>query len=172
MPEPVVIDLSDVWAAFGSMRHRARHLRDVFLAFRPTLQAETRQHFAQELGEAGHWPPRAASSYERIAGRRGSRVKRKGAFLPGALTKRGVRRLQNQLGRLKSAIIYTVTTTYIEARSIVPWAGVHQFGGTAARGVSIPQREFLWASEAAVAKLVNKVRLALLGAFVRKGIFG
>lgn len=35
----------------------------------------------------------------------------------------------------------------LAATSKVPWAGIHQYGGTAGHGAKIPARPFLWFSQ-------------------------
>jgi phage gpG-like protein len=143
------VDLRDVFDGLRRIGARADNLRPVFRELGKALRADIRDHFRRGEGTAGTWPPRAQASVRRIL--RGG-LKRRGGVKMAAQ-----RRLVNQLGRLRTALAFLVAATLVEARSIVRWAWVHQHGGPAGRGVSIPQREFLWVADPVVDRFMQRL---------------
>lgn len=63
----------------------------------------------------------------------------------GKKTRKGVRASKRHklLGRLSGSLKARVTKGAVEVFSVVPWAGVHNAGGTNGRGAQIPSRTFL-----------------------------
>lgn len=58
---------------------------------------------------------------------------------------KGKRKIEQRLlGKLASSLEATVSGGTLVVRSKVPWAGVHNDGGNAGRGASIPARPFLF----------------------------
>lgn len=163
MADEIYLDLGELEEAFRRLKRKARNFRDAFRAFRPELNQDIRAHFENRTGPSATWAPRAPSSIERMlaGGGRVRRGKRK-----GQVKKRAQRRLDNQLGRLKYALQFTVTGSYIEVRSRVPWGTIHQTGGTAGKGARIPARPFLWASAAKV-ELLRRMVVKELKAAIR-----
>jgi phage gpG-like protein len=98
-----------------------------FRELAPAARADQRDHARHQEGPEGRWPRRdpdtvAAPSRKRLRRRR-------------------------VLGRLPGAIKVQVHPDAIEIRSRVAWSNVHQEGGTAGHGASMPARPFLWWSE-------------------------
>ena len=151
----IEVELDDVLDGLDAMVRAGRDLRPVWRAAKKDLREDLKQHFADARGPDGAWAPRAQSSVERILGAGGRRrnVTRKGAVKKGA-----ARRLKNQLGRLRTAWRITYSARQIEATSSVKWAGVHQYGGTAGHGSSIPARPFAWVSDVLLGKIAISVR--------------
>jgi phage gpG-like protein len=151
----IEVELNDVFDGLDAMVRAGRDLRPVWQRARKDLRDDLKQHFDEAKGPDGTWAPRAQSSIDRIL-RTGGR--RKNVTKKGVVKKRAARRLKNQLGRLRTAWRITYNARQIEAASIVKWAGVHQWGGTAGRGSRIPARPFAWASDALVGKIAVGVR--------------
>lgn len=161
------VDTRSVDRGFGAMRAAARTpdpsvLRKVLLR----LRLDVRGHFDERRGIQGSWPGYAQSTRDRILGKRrglarggmgphtlrelqraGNRVNVKKS---GDLSKAGKRRLGNMLGRLRSAIEWEILRAGVRGTAIPPWAWVHEFGGVNGKGQRVPQRAFMWASEAVV----------------------
>lgn len=158
------VDESDVLKGLAAVRAKAGDLRPVFRVMKPILAMDVRSHFqAEDGGEGGHWAPRAPSSVERIAhltGSRHRRGKKKGQF-----TKRGLRRLGNQLGRLLGAWMFSMSTGALRMASRVPWAKAQQLGETVGRGSRLPSRGFMWASDDVRKFFTEAVRKHLVRAF-------
>jgi hypothetical protein len=88
----------------------------------------------------------------------------------GKIKKRAQKRLDNQLGRLKSAWSYRITRWSFEARSIVPWAGVHQEGGPVGHGARVPGRTFAWFSDLMIDGFVRAAKRYILAAWFKTRI--
>lgn len=140
----IEVDLDDVFAGLNEMVKAGRDLRPVFKDARKDLRVDLKAHFDAASGPDGAWAPRAPSTVARILSTGGHRrnVTRKGKVKKGA-----ARRLANQLGRLKSAWRITYDKGQLVATSNVKWAGIHQFGGMAAKRALIPARPFAWVSD-------------------------
>lgn len=69
------------------------------------------------------------------------------------------------LGKLSSSLRSIVARNTLVVFSKVPWAGVHNAGGTAGRGVSIPKREFLALDEDDVKVLATLLEARMVEAF-------
>lgn len=61
----------------------------------------------------------------------------------GTVAERDAKKNRPILGKLSSSIEATLQRDTLEMRSRVPWAGVHNDGGTAGHGAHIPKRTFL-----------------------------
>jgi len=156
----VEVDIHDVLEGLNELQARGENLKPVFQALKPVVKLDLRSHFASSTSPTGMWAPRAASSRKKIL-TRSSYTKR------GKVKKRTQRRLDNQLGRLKSAFSYRITRWSLEARSIVPWAGVHQEGGAVGRGARVPARTFAWFSDAVVAQFMRAAKRYILAAWFK-----
>lgn len=152
----VDVDVRDVVQGMDALVRRGRDLRPVFRELRTPFRADLKNHFGERAGPDGAWAPYAASTLERFRRGRGN-VRRRGAR-KGQVTKRGARRLANQLGRLKSSFIFRAGRKDLEAVSRVPWGGVHQFGGSAGRGAQIPSRTFAWVSDTFALAAATQIR--------------
>lgn len=135
------IHTGDVERGIREMERRAKMFAPAFQRLKKPLRDDQRNHAIAQDGPEGKWPPRK-SKY-------GSRTQKRdsgGRFLKG---KRGKRKPAGKLlGALPGATRYRVETDSVRAFSPVPWAGIHQEGGTAGRGAKIPARPFLWLSDA------------------------
>lgn len=179
------VDISGALRKLDAAQRAGRDLRPVWKEIRPLLRADIMDHFAKRQSPDGAWSPFARASVERIqAGTynskrstigdvaskttklrvvRNGKIKRGGSVRRGEfrMNRRGLGQVKNQLGRLKGAIAFVVRATELIAKSKVPWAGVHQHGGTAGKGSHIPQRTFMWAGNDLVrvvgAKIVERV---------------
>lgn len=152
-----VINVDDVIAGINAMARAGKNMRPVFQGARKAIKADLEDHFDRASAPGGAWPGRAASTLERIRERRGS-VRKRGAR-KGQLTKRGERRVANQLGRLKWAWKVTVEKSRIEFRSRGgKMADAQNEGATVGKGAVIPKREFAWLSEAIVVKFADAMR--------------
>lgn len=148
------VDFADVDAGLQTVSLRSKDLRAVFAPILKALRADIREHFRAHQGpDGGAWQPLAESTKERYAaGKRYKRGARKGIPL-----KRVQKRVANVLGRLKSAIGYSIFPKYLEGRALPQWAGVHEYGGAAGHGARIPQRSFMYASEDVVDQFLDAV---------------
>jgi phage gpG-like protein len=157
----IEIDISGAEEKFRRLARAGHDIRPALKEFKPIFAAELKQHFAQRQAEAGGWPSWAASYVERgknalkvNTGTFGRRFTKKG-------TKR-TRRLTSMLGKMATAFSWKLEGTFLRVYSKIPWAGVHQRGGTAGHGARIPQREFLWMSEASQKTLGDLIKAFLI----------
>jgi len=186
------VDLRDVMSGLAQLRARGKDPREVMREAKGMLQTDIAEHFDRNEGPDGPWQGRAAATIARARGRRTSyKATAKTADSPGGVTKRSKRGFRvfktntkaapnrkgtfrtkrgqswmaQQLGRFRDVNTYrfTLTRTSIEMRARGPWAGVHQFGGTAGRGAKIPQRTFLWASDRLVEHFASSLQNHLRG---------
>jgi phage gpG-like protein len=97
------------------------------------LRADQREHAKKNEGPDGGWAPRKAKSRRRL------------------------------LGRLPGAVKVTMTSTSVSAVSSVRWSGAHQDGAVVGRGVRLPARPFLWASEGLQTRAAELLRDAVAG---------
>jgi len=165
------VDLRDVLDGLEKLQRAGKDLRPVFRELRPALASDLREHGTRRESPDGVWAPWSASYVDRMMGRKGMRLKgaRGRGELPGALTKRGARRLQRPiLGKLPALFKFSIERLALEAKSIVPWAGAHQHGDTVGRGARLVARTFAWASDSLVGLLVEKARAHLLWAWNRR----
>lgn len=161
----VIIDDRDVLAGIRELEKRGQDLRPVFREIRPLIRRDIVEHFQRRSGPSGGWPKWSRSYVEKRLGGAGvlsKRHKRRGRRV---LTKRGRKRFGNMLGALKSAWKFRLGRQILEATNIVPWAGVHQFGGMAGRGASIPARPFAYVSPETVAEATKRIRDYVRAAF-------
>jgi len=160
------IDVTGLERKFRELKKGARHLKPVFDEFKPVLKKHMEDHFQRRQAEDGGWSGWSQAYLDRVLASKGvkqKRTKRGRRLLPGGLTKKGVKRLRNMLGRLKN-LSFRVRQSFIEVFSRAEIAAIHQKGGTAGKGgrVHIPKREFLWVSDELVRELGRRVKAFLL----------
>jgi len=148
-----------------AVKRAGKDLRPVFKLMKPVLRVDVGVHFARSMAPDGAWPGRSQASWQRLRHTKGNTY-RKGKR-KGALNAKGLKRFRNQLGRLKGAYRFKLYSHRMEMISRVPWAGVHQHGGTVGRGSRIPKREFMWASRQSLERYHNFCGKLLLEAFKR-----
>ncbi len=153
------IDLRDLDRGLEGMRRNGNDVRPVFRALRPVFRKDQQAHFTERRGPFGSWAPRSAASVRRILV---GNVTRK-----GKVKKRAQRRIENQLGRLKTALSATYNAREMVIASKVSWAGIHQFGGVAGRGAHIPARPFLWISDEFAERFAEAYREWVRTGFIR-----
>lgn len=140
----VHLDIGDVKKGFAEMRRAAFDPRPLFKSTRKAFRQDMKDHFEERRGPMASWPPRSAASVRKMTGggAGGKNLTKKGKIRKGAQ-----RRLRNQLGRLKTAFRLKANKREMRISSKVSWSGIHQDGGMAARGVTIPARPFVWISK-------------------------
>lgn len=160
-------DSSEVDRWIEDMTKRGHDLRPVFRDLGKEMRADIKEHFATNQGPDGPWQQLASSTQEKRVSQVVNKHKalnknalkqaRRAFTTKGKLKGKALNNIYNLLGRLKTAIAFKYTPSYLEARSRVKWAGVHQYGGTAGHGSSIPARPFLYASERLLTLAMNKM---------------
>lgn len=110
----------DLERALDELARRAED--DWFRAVAPIARADQRDHAKRQEGPEGKWDKRAPAT-------RGGRRRR-------------------VLGRLPGAIKVTVHPDAVTITSRVAWSGAHQDGDRVGHGAQLPERPFLWWSEA------------------------
>lgn len=148
----VQVDVRRVVSGLGRMSKAAKDLSKPFREFKPLLRQDLGQHYQFHLQPQGLWPPWSESYRKKMLAKPRMLLKkakrpRKPLYMPGGFTVRGARRFQAMLGRLDSLNEWSISRVMLQVVSIVPWAGIHQWGGVAGRGSRIPQRMYLWISE-------------------------
>jgi phage gpG-like protein len=175
------LDMSDVVRGFEAVGRAARDLRPAWKDIRPFVRQDLREHFASAESPMGTWPKWAASTMERFRGARRSvgpgpyshehrdrvHARHKNTRADGRLNAGGIRRLQNMLGRLKSAWRFLSSRMELAAESLVSWADVHQVGGVAGHGSEIPARAFAWASSLLTFKVAGRIAQHMQEAWAR-----
>lgn len=159
----VAVDIDNWLDGLREMARRGADLRPVFKEFKVVVRDDLRSHFDRAMGDDGKWAPRAPSTIERIMGLKGSSYKR--GKRAGTATKRGQRRLDNQLGRLKTAWATKLTPRLLEFRSKAgKISDIHQRGGQNGKGAVIPARPYAYLSEPVIAKFA-----VVTAGFIAKG---
>jgi phage gpG-like protein len=128
------VDLTDVEKGLRSLAKTGGDVAETLKLLTKPLRDDQREHGRQMIGPGGEkWKPRAASTVLRARVAKGKkRIKGANRKLLNSLPNRTV-----QIRQSGDSLI---------AYSKVPWAGIHQHGGTAGRGAKIPARPFLWFS--------------------------
>lgn len=129
------IDVSDVEDGLRELSRTGGDVAGMFKVLKKPLREDQREHGRRMVGPGEQkWKPRSAATVLRArASKSRKRVKGPNRKLLNSLPNRTV-----QLRASGSALV---------AYSKVPWAGIHQYGGTAGRGAKIPARPFLWFSD-------------------------
>jgi phage gpG-like protein len=146
------IDLRDVLAGLRGMKTAGADLRPLWQSLRKIVRDDVQDHFTKRDAPDGSWADYAQSTRDRITWRRGMVFKR--GKKKGFLTARGAKRITNMLGRLRSSWLFELTPSTFTMRSRVPWASIHQTGGTV-RGRTIPKREFAWVTDKVIATVAD-----------------
>lgn len=123
-------DLEELFEGYDEMSAAGRDLRPVWREVKPLVREDVRDHFKTREGPDDTWPPRDKAS-------------------------RGQRRML--LGRLRTAWSFEIFPRLLRIVSKVPWSGVHQDGGRAGHGASIPQRVHMYFSEKFLDVLVDRL---------------
>lgn len=175
----VDFDMREINSAIDRGIKAGRDLRPVFKEIGHELRRDIKQHFERNQGPLGQWEQLAASTQEkrvsatggkspsgldRIYFSKGRKQARKAFTAKGKLKGKALKNIHNLLGRLKTAIKFTSTRQYLEARSRVKWSSVHEQGGTAGHGSHIPARPFMYASVEFLANAKERIILHISGA--------
>ncbi len=126
---------------------RMPDLRPAWKESRKPLRADQREHAKKQEGPDGAWAPRSSATKVRAAS--------------------GRKRKRKMLGRLPAALTTRADRRRVIIRSMVAWSNVHNEGGRAGNGASIPQRRFLWASDRVVEVVAGFVAKVVAKAFER-----
>ena len=145
------LDLRDLDKGIRGMKVSARDLKTAFRQAAPEWRKDIRDHGKKREGPDAKWEPLAAST----------KAKRKARRRAGKKVAVAV------LGKLRTAFGITFARDHIEAKSKIPWAGVHFWGGTAGKGAKIPSRDWLYASDDFMVALVRRIRFAIIKGFAR-----
>jgi phage gpG-like protein len=138
------LDIRDVEAGLRGLVRQGAKYRGALAELKSPLRKDQANHGRQMSGPSGKWKPRAQSTVLR-ARRSKSKKRVKGAN----------RRLLASLPR--RTILVQIRGHKLVAFSQVPWAGIHQYGGTAGHGAKIPARPFLWFSPEFLKLAKNKI---------------
>jgi len=162
----VYVDLTELDRALADVEVRGKRMGPAFRALRRPLRQDQRSHARSEEGPDGAWPTRSPlTEARRVARNRRVRItKAMRTIAPRRFAPRSTPK--QLLGRLPAAMVVVVGELFVRATSRVPWAGIHQEGGSAGHGrrVRIPKRLFLWLSD----KFLEETR-AVLAAHIVKG---
>jgi phage gpG-like protein len=159
------VDLRDVLTGLEAMKAKGMDLRPVWKAMRKVIGADLRQHARDQAGPNGAWAGRAASTIERVRQSRGAARRRRKRWKGRGLKATSHARPVRLLGKLPTAFDFTSSPSEIVGVSKVPWADVHQTGGTAGRGSRIPARPFAYLSDRVVQAGAEAVRAYVQGAW-------
>ena len=145
------LDLRQMDAGFRKMLAAARNLKPVFRKLEIPMELDQESHFQSQSGPDGKWAPRAESTKRR--------------------NKRGGRRNRGRLlgKKMKSSYRINIKRKRMEAESLVPWAEIHQYGGTGYNGARIPARPHIWLSETFLSKALPEIRNHLVRRYGRSG---
>jgi phage virion morphogenesis protein len=144
-------DVSDVEEGLRALLVQGSHAKGL-ADLRAPLRDDQRDHAKAQEGPDGKWAPRARATVEK---RRRMKARK--------LVRGPNRKLLNSLPR--RTITVKATPRKLFAASKVPWAGVHQHGGTAGHRARIPARPFLWFSEQFLEKALVVLRTRMLRTF-------
>lgn len=109
------------------------------------LTESTKQRFQTSTAPDGtQWEPNAPATYLAYLGKfSGSYGKSGKLSKAGASRAAGKKPLIGETGRLSREIYYQADAKGVEIGSGLIYSAIHQFGGTAGRGVDIPARPYL-----------------------------
>lgn len=145
MPAEIEIDLRGLDKAMKRALKAGTDLRPAFRKLRTPLRKDQREHMRAQSGPGGKWPSLSTATREKrlkMGGRRGALTKK------GKRRKSAARKLNFMLtSKLLKGAKIRIFPLLIGIRAIGKVAAIHQGGGKAGRGVTIPQREFLWISD-------------------------
>jgi phage gpG-like protein len=168
------VDISDVTRGLNLMHLKAADLRPVFKDLRAVLKEEIAEHFEKNEGPEGPWEPRSRAYVEKMTAKPRARSgwsKKKGRMVFGTTRRRrkGSKWESRQLGRFRSVGAYQfhVEPQQLTMNAKGPWAGIHQFGGTAGKGANIPARPFLWVSDRFVDTFRRSLERHVLSGWVK-----
>ncbi len=143
-------DMTDVERGLAAMVQAGKSPRQAFKLLRLPSKADQIEHGKKMEGPSGaKWQPRAASTVRRAKNAK-SRKRAKTA----------TRRILNSLPR--RALSAVATGSALVVASKVPWAGIHQHGGTAGRGAKIPARPFIYFSDEFIEKALVVLRAHII----------
>lgn len=137
------------YRGFGNVKAAAKNVGRVMSKLRAPLQRDLKAHARQQSSPDGKWPKRARRA-EVLARRRRATVRR--GRVRAASKTRGARQAVrfigggNLLGKLPDTVVVRKRGAEIEARSPVPWSGVHNIGGRVGYGAEIKARPFVFIS--------------------------
>jgi hypothetical protein len=132
-------------AALQGIVTQGAALGKAFKQIRPEMKVDQRDHAKAKEGPEAAWPPRAASTLEKL--------------------KANGKRSRRPLGRLLSAIEYRATAKGVTGTSKIKWSSVFITGGTVGRGSKLPARPFLWISNSLLMKAGEILKAHLLERF-------
>ncbi len=163
MPAEIEIDLRALDKAMKRAEKAGVDLRPVFAKLRTPLRKDQKDHMRTQSGPSGKWPGLSTATREKRLKKGGRR---------GALTKKGKRRKSSKrklnfmlTSKLLKGAKIKVRPNQISIASKVPWSGAHQEGGRVGRGVTLPEREFMWVSDPLFRQAQRKFAKHLASAF-------
>ncbi|GMU44159.1 MAG: phage virion morphogenesis protein [Xanthomonadales bacterium PRO6] len=141
------IDMSQANALFRKLVERGTNLTPLMQDLGEYLTETTKQRFQTSTAPDGsRWEPNAPATYLAYLGAfKGSFGKSGRITKGGAGRAMGKKPLIGETRRLSSEIHYRADAQSVEIRSGsgLDYSAIHQFGGTAGRGVKIPARPYL-----------------------------
>jgi hypothetical protein len=134
------IRLHEVQAGLHGMLRQAESTaaRSFFESVRKPAQQDLREHQKERKGEVGAWP---ALDPATMRNRQLARARRKGRK-PGR--RRRAPGIARMLGVVPQAWKAFVSEDGLLLRNMVRWAGVHDEGGRAGKGATMPRRQFVY----------------------------
>jgi len=144
------VDQRDVDRAFDALARAGRDIGHVLRELMKPLRADLREHQRERRGPDGPWPGPASET-----------VRKRGR------SKSGRRKRKRSLGKLASQVAMRVEDETLVAENRVPWARVHQEGGTVGHGAEIPARPFMYTSNEFDEDVVEAVDAHLTRAWER-----
>jgi phage virion morphogenesis protein len=142
----VDFDMTELDGALGKFARATRDLRPVWREIAPTFRKLQAKHIDEQAGPDGkRWPGPANSTIARRL-RQGGRAKH--WTKRGKLRKRASQQIGKSLSRkLTAGMVREITPMQTSLTSRIPWAWVHQHGGTAGKASRIPARPWLYVDE-------------------------
>lgn len=160
MGRDLVVNMTDVDRGFAGMKARRATLRTVFQALKRPAAQDHADHAARAMGPDGPWPRRSRATLAkleeraavvRISRRRRTRRHRGSSGVTKiTFSTTNIARARNILGTLPRSIRFSASAKELKAESGIRRKGlaeVHNSGGIAGRGSSIPQREYIYWSD-------------------------
>ena len=144
------VNLDEVDAAMSDIDERSKRMEPAFRKLRTPMRGDQREHAREAEGSGGKWPERAPATEERRK-QHNLRVRRPKAFRTISPVKQLRRSTPKALlGRLPRAIRVTNGPLWVRATSFANFGYAHNRGAMVGHGrkVRLPQREFLWLSDA------------------------
>ncbi len=141
----VQLQAQDANRVFAELIKRGTDLTPLHQELGEFLTESTKQRFQTSTAPDGtQWEPNAPATYLAYLGKfSGSYGKSGKLSKAGASRAAGKKPLIGETGRLSREISYQADAKGVEIGSGLIYSAIHQFGGTAGRGVQIPARPYL-----------------------------